>query len=262
VAEQMAFDRTVAQQLEWVYSRRDVIRRRRLVRDALAPSAGDRILDAGCGPGFYVDELSEIVGADGSVVGIDASEDMLAVAAGRCEGRRNVTLKHGEVTAIPADDLTFDAAISIQVLEYVKDVGAALDELYRVLRPGGRLVVWDVDWSTVSWHSQDPERMERVLAAWDRHLADPVLPRRLAPLLRRADFDAVGCVGHAFASAEFTPEAYGGTLVGLVRQYVGDSGLIDEAELDAWAAEQHELGERGEFYFACVQCCFTARRPN
>ena len=41
----------------------------------------------------------------------------------------------------------------MQVLEYVSDPAAALADLHRALRPGGRLVVWDVDWSTVSWHS-------------------------------------------------------------------------------------------------------------
>ena len=37
------------------------------------------------------------------------------------------------------------------------------------LRPGGRVVIWDIDWSTVSWHSTDTARMGRMLAAWDRH---------------------------------------------------------------------------------------------
>jgi SAM-dependent methyltransferase len=48
---------------------------------------------------------------------------------------------------------SFDRALSVQVLEYVSDPAAALADLHRALRPGGRLVVWDVDWSTVSWHS-------------------------------------------------------------------------------------------------------------
>ncbi|HKY23955.1 MAG TPA: methyltransferase domain-containing protein [Gaiella sp.] len=62
-------------------------------------------------------------------------------------------------------DASFDGALSVQVLEYVADVGAALAELHRVVRPGGRVVVWDVDWSTAFWHSANPTRMEGVLAA-------------------------------------------------------------------------------------------------
>jgi ubiquinone/menaquinone biosynthesis C-methylase UbiE len=69
------------------------------------------------------------------------------------------------VTALPVPDTGFDAALSVQVLEYVTDPDAALAELHRVLRPGGRLVVWDVDWATVSLHSSDAARTDRVLRA-------------------------------------------------------------------------------------------------
>ena len=65
----------------------------------------------------------------------------------------------------------------MQVLEYVPDVTAALREIHRALRPGGRVVVWDVDWATVSMRTADEERMKRVLAAWDSHL-DPSLASR------------------------------------------------------------------------------------
>jgi SAM-dependent methyltransferase len=133
-----------------------------------------------------------------------------------------------------ASDPSFDRALSVQVLEYVSDPAAALAELHRALRPGGRLVVWDVDWSTVSWHSADPDRMRRVLAVWDGHLADPCLPRTLAARQRSAGFGDIRADGHTFAE-----EAAG-----------------------RWAAEQHELGEQGEFFFACIQFCFTATRSD
>ena len=58
-----------------------------------------------------------------------------------------------------------------------------------MLRPGGRLLVLDTDWDSIVWHSSDRERMERVLAAWNEHLADPYLPRRLPGLLRAAGLE-------------------------------------------------------------------------
>ena len=259
---QLEFNEQVAQQMEVIYSRRDLLRRRELVHEALGASPGERILDVGCGPGFYVTELLERVGPDGSVVGVDASPAMLAVAAHRAEGHANVEFHEGDATALPVDDADFDRALSVQVLEYVPDVPAALAELHRVLRPGGCVLLWDVDWATVSWHSGDPARMERVLRAWDEHLSDPSLPRTLAPRMRAAGFEDVELQGHTFATADLSPETYAGAGLPLIQGFVAGRDDIGPDVATAWADEQHELADRGEAFFACVQFCFTGRRPG
>src|SRR5438132_3419316 len=114
---QLTFDAATAQALEKAYHKRDMIRRRRHVREALAAVPGERILDVGCGPGFYAAELLEEVGAAGSIVGIDSSSDMLARARRRCEGRPNVEFREGDAASPPVEDATFDAAVCVQVLE-------------------------------------------------------------------------------------------------------------------------------------------------
>jgi arsenite methyltransferase len=232
-----------------------MVRRRELVYEALGARPGDRVVDAGCGTGYYVAELLDQVGPAGSVVGVDASPQMLALAEQKTEGRPNVDLREGDVTGLPVEDADFDRALSVQVLEYVADLPAALGELHRVLRPGGRVVIWDVDWATLSWHSSDPDRMRRVLAAWDEHLSDPSLPRTLAAAMRRAGFADIAMQGHAFTSIDLGDESYAGSVVGLVPDFVG----TDEAR--EWQAEQRELAQRGEAYFAVTQFGFTGTRP-
>jgi arsenite methyltransferase len=259
---QLAFDEKAASALEVLYGKRDVRRRRSLVHDAIAARPGERLLDVGCGPGFYVHELLERVGRDGHVSGVDTSAPMLAIAARRVEGHENVELLEAPATALPFDPASFDGAISVQVLEYVDDVALALAELHRVLRPGGRLVVWDVDWETVSMHSADPQRMRRVLDAWDRHLVHRSLPATLAARLRDSGFRDISVAGHSFTTGEFTPDAYGASMVAVIENYLkGLDGFPDEVH-KAWADEQRALGERGEFYFACVQVCVSATRSD
>jgi arsenite methyltransferase len=259
---QLVFDESAAAQLETLYHKRDVLRRRRLVREALDAQPGERILDLGCGPGFYVAELLEEVGPQGAVVGVDASPQMLAVAAKRCQAHDNVAFHEGDATAPPVPDASFDAAVSVQVLEYVDDVRAALAQLHRALRPGGRVVVWDVDWATVSWHSSDPACMERALRAWDEHLAHPSLPRVLTAHMRAVGFEDVRFEGHVFATNELDPEAYAVATLPVIEQYLAHPDRLGPHEAKAWAGEQRELGARGEFFFACVQFCFTAKRPS
>jgi SAM-dependent methyltransferase len=257
----LEFDESLGEQLEVVYRTRDILRRRRLVHEALGPQPGERILDVGCGPGFYVAEVLDAVGHEGSVVGVDVSPAMLAIAAHRAEGRPNVAFHEADATSLPVEDEGFDAALSVQVLEYVHDLCAALAEIRRALRPGGRVVLWDVDWTTLSWHSENPERMRRALRAWDEHLAHPALPRTLAADLRRAGFEDVRAEGYVFATAELDPETYSVALLPLMEAYVSGREDFGEAEAAAWAAEQRDLGERGEFFFSVTQFCFSARRP-
>ena len=259
---QLEFDQRLIERLERLYATRDVQRRRGLVRAALGAQGGDRVLDVGSGPGFYVTELLDAVGSDGSVVGVDASGDMLAVAAKRAERHDNVEFHEAEATSLPVPDATFERVLCVQVLEYVRDVSAALREMHRALRPGGRVLVWDVDWATVSWHAIARQVMRRVLAAWDKHLTHPSVPRELAAQLRDAGFADIGMDAYPFATTELTPDAYGGSLLPLIEQYVAEQGGLSQDEAKAWADEQRGLGERGEFFFTVTQFCFTATRPS
>jgi arsenite methyltransferase len=256
----LVFDEETARRIEAMYLTRDAARRRGLVRAALAAAPGERVLDAGCGPGFYCAEIAAEVGPSGSVVGIDSSAPMLALAEGRCAGHANVQLKAGELGALPVDEGGFDAAICVQVLEYLPDVRAALADLGRALRPGGRIVVWDVDWATISIHAEDAGLRDRVLRAWDRHLVHPSLPRTLATDLRSAGFAGVAMEGHAFTALEFDTQLYGVALLPTMAAFVAGHDGITEAQAQAFVDEQRRLGERGELYSTITQLCFTATK--
>lgn len=257
---ELRFDSETAKTLEKAYHKRDMIRRRRLVREALGATAGERILDVGCGPGFYARELLDEVGETGSVAAVDASPDMLALARQRCRGHSNVTLEEGDATALPAPGEQFDAALCVQVMEYVPDPTRALAEMHRVLRPGGRVVVWDTDWATAWWHSSDPGRMRRVLAAWDEHLVHPSLPRTLGSHLRSAGFTDVAVTGHSFATVDYDHESFAVAMLNMVADFVPGRLGVTRKDAAAWKAEQRELAERGEFFFEATQFCFTATK--
>jgi demethylmenaquinone methyltransferase/2-methoxy-6-polyprenyl-1,4-benzoquinol methylase len=108
---------------------------RRATRQALDPRPGDRVLDLAAGTGVSTEELA-YSGAD--TVGVDISLGMLR--AGRAS-RPTVRLLAGDALALPFRDGVFDAVTISFGLRNVQDTGAALRELARVTRPGGRLVV-------------------------------------------------------------------------------------------------------------------------
>jgi arsenite methyltransferase len=260
---QLVFDADAARRIERMYLIGDAVRRRGLVREALAAGSGEHILDVGCGPGFYCAELLAEVGPSGSVTGVDGSLAMLELAGRRCAGHENLELREGDALSLPVEDSSFDGALCVQVLEYVGDATSALAEMHRALRPGGRVLIWDIDWATFSLQSEDPTRMERVLRAWDEHLTHPSLPRTLGPRLRTAGFENVRMQAHAFAALDFDSDTYyGAAIVPFIGKFVVGRDGLTEQEANTWVAEQRELGERGEFYVVNMQFCFTAIKPR
>ena len=195
----LQFDEATARILDDAYLGADVSRRRRESFDAVSPKPDDRILDLGCGNGLMTMELSRAVGPNGNVTGLDQSQDMLSSARDRCAGLDNVDLIEGAAEALPFGDGQFDKAVSVQVFEYLADMRPALRELHRVLRPGGRLVIGDMHWDTLAWHSDSPARMAKMIEIWDRHLAErtvPALLPRLWPGYRPAHGGRYPCDGH------------------------------------------------------------------
>jgi arsenite methyltransferase len=254
------FDDERSRLIEAMYTVPDIVRRRAEIARLLAPRPGERLLDIGCGPGFVCAELAAAVGREGAVAGVDASTSMLALARRRLADHSNVSLREADAVRLPFDDASFDGAVSTQVYEYVADIDAALAELARVLKPGGRALVLDTDWPSICWHSSDPERMTRVLAAWDEHLAHPALPRVLSSKLRASGFRIETVEPFVLLNAELEPATYSFGVLGGIAAFVPGRGGVTEAEAQAWASDLFELGGAGDYFFSLVQYSFVLTR--
>lgn len=111
---------------------------RKLLCAFLRPRPDEEILDAGCGTGFLIKELAA---CGVKVTGIDISPAMLAVAREKTRGFPNVVLARADITALPLPSCAFDGVVCFTVLEFVSRPGEALREMWRVLKPGGRMVL-------------------------------------------------------------------------------------------------------------------------
>ena len=108
--------------------------------------AGERVIDLGCGAGIDTLLAARLVSPDGSAIGLDTLPEMLAQgeANARDGGITNVEWIRGELEAIPLPDATVDVAISNGVLNLSPRKGRAMSEIFRVLRPGGRISIADI----------------------------------------------------------------------------------------------------------------------
>ena len=115
----------------------------RRAAQAAALSPGDRVLDVGSGAGASAIPAAELVGPSGHVLGVDVSEKLLSLAQRKASMRalQNVTFRVQDMAALQEPDASFDAVISVFSIFFVTDMERQVGALWRMLRPGGRLVV-------------------------------------------------------------------------------------------------------------------------
>jgi ubiquinone/menaquinone biosynthesis C-methylase UbiE len=115
--------------------------RRTVERLGLLPGA--TVLDIGCGTGASALPAAEIVGPGGKVLGIDLAEKLLEQARVKAAQRQlqNVEFRLGDMTALGLPDNHFDAVVSVFSIFFVPDMEAQVRELWRMVRPGGKLAI-------------------------------------------------------------------------------------------------------------------------
>ncbi len=254
----LKFDEETTKLLETAYLGGDVTRRRRMAFDALHLEGGDTVVDIGCGNGLLTAEIARAVGETGRVVGIDPSADMRGAAVARCESLPSVEIVEGLADALPLEDGEADKAVSVQVLEYLPDIPAAVAEAHRVLRSGGRFVAIDTGFNTLDWFTEDEDRMARVLAAWDHHYTEARVAALWPRLTREAGFGAIEVTPFTFCDTTLRPDGIALMGMALMSRYAAQNGFMSEAETQAWYDEQIEMARQGRFFFSLTYYCMSA----
>lgn len=129
----------------WVEAPHPIITRERL-RSVLRPESGERLLEIGVGTGYYSFDLAEWIGPEGTLELFDLQREFLdhVMRAAEERGLRNLVPTQGDATDLPYEDASIDAVILTAVLGEIPDSTAALREIRRVLKPGGRLIVGEL----------------------------------------------------------------------------------------------------------------------
>jgi ubiquinone/menaquinone biosynthesis C-methylase UbiE len=157
---------------------------------------GERVLDVACGTGLVAFEAARLVGAAGRVTGVDLSGKMVAAAQRRAAdlGVANATFQRMDAQKLEFPEASFDVVVCALGLMYVPEPVAALSEMRRILRPGGRMIV-------AVWGERSQCGWAPLFEIVDAEVSSEVCPlffnlgqqNVLADLCEKVDFDLLEC---------------------------------------------------------------------
>ena len=224
---------------------------------------GHRVLDLGCGPASDTIALAGIVGETGRVVGVDADAEMVAEAnerASAAELAGRVTHDHADAASLPFDDDSFDACRSERVFQHLPDPTAALAELIRVTRPGGRIVVLDTDYGSGSIATEFPEIERRLFEQYCSMMNGPFVARLLYRMFKAADLDDVTVEPAPFIIDDIDVFSTMFILDRGLRE-AEEAGRLTSDEIRRFRADLEQSAEIGGFLACANQLLVTGKKP-
>jgi ubiquinone/menaquinone biosynthesis C-methylase UbiE len=218
---------------------------------ALELEHGEAALDIGCGTG---EEVRHMAAAAGRAVGVDASEVLVAEAERRTGPEYEASFRVARAEQLPFPDASFDAVRAERTLQHVDDVGASVAEMWRVTRPGGRIVALEPDWDTFVVDAGPLAATRAVCRAWADGIRNPAVGRQLARRLRLLG-----------AAVRVEPRTAALTELAFAEQQYGLSEVAASALAPAaargWLGTLRERDEAGAFLAAVTYFVVVARKP-
>ncbi|MFG1819489.1 methyltransferase domain-containing protein [Kribbella sp. NPDC049174] len=255
--------------------------------EQLAPAAGETAVDVGSGTGEDVVRFAKLVGAHGRAIGVEPSAGLRAEAVRRATeatveraagtnvesvdgdaeatgesvdraAEATVEFVDGYAGALPFEPESVDALRSERVLQHVADPAGAVQDMARVLRPGGRIALIDTDWSTAIIHPADPAVLKRMVDYFVGDSANPYSGRRLRGLLAGAGLEITGETAATWIEAQ---EGARQGFVSMMHLTSLEAGIITRAEAEAFAQGIADAADRGAFHLSLTMYAVSARKP-
>jgi len=221
---------------------------------------GNRILDVGCGTGGMARGLATLTGPAGRVVAVDLSETMLKEARARSATYTNLEFIKADVHHLPFADAGFDRCHARNVFEVVEDPRQALEEMIRVLRPGGIIVIPAPDYGSLSIDGSDRPLTRAILNYIGDVESNGWVGRQLPYLFAQAGLTEIQIDVRAAVCNDFQYffENWLGSCMGRAMA----AGVLTEDQARVWLTEQQEHYRKNVFFAVNLAFMVSGRKPE
>lgn len=230
--------------------------------DRLDLPQGARVCELGCGTGVVSRAIGGLDGFDGTVIGTDLSQALVAAAQERAqaEGRENVAFRADPSGGTGEPDDSCDLVVLHTLISHVADVDAVLDEAARVAKPGATVVLFDGDYASLTFHTGAPARdAEFTGAILEAVVANPHVMRDLPRRLPEAGLVLEEMSGDVLLEAG--EAAFFDSMIGSYLPMAVQAGLVDGSAAEAWQAQVQRDSAEGRFFGCCNFVTCVARQP-
>lgn len=222
--------------------------------------SGARVLDVGCGTGVLTRRLARLENVD-YVVGVDVARSLLTRAGELAAETDNIHFQEADARELPFDEADFDVVVFDSTLSHVPAPERAVAEAFRVLRPGGRLAVFDGDYATTTVALGDHDPLQACVDAMvASSVTDSRVVRRLQAITRRCGFEVVSFRSHGFV--ETGDGVYMLSIVDRGADVLQARGEVDEETAAALKAEARRRVDAGTFFGHIAYASLVASKPR
>lgn len=231
--------------------------------DAMKIESAAAVLDVGCGTGIAARAIAGRKAFGGHIAGIDVSPYLIATATRLAEEEglaSAIEFRTGDSQHLDLPDASFDAAIAHTLVSHVEDPLAVLREFARLVKPGGTVGIFDGDYASMTFGSDDPAQGraddETII---DAIVTNPRVMRQMPLLLREAGLELTASFSYVLAEigkADFWAPAIQSFL-----RLLPKAGAMTESDARAWADAMVERSARGVFFGASNYYSYVATRP-
>ena len=230
----------------------DIIEQWKYYYQLLEIEPGDRILDIGCHVGDPALFLYKQYPYVKEIVGVDKDKKKIEYAKDRFNENENTPINFitGDALDLPFGDNSFEKVICAETIEWIELSSKAIEEIYRVLKPGGIALIIHTDFDTQVFNTNNLKRTRNIIHEFTDMGPNGIIGRELRELCIKGGFKEIEFEVYTLINDKYDENYYSYKLSKMMKEWLESEDLIDENELKKWENELEHLSEENKYYYS------------